>query len=99
MEKEELRVNEEASERRKKRKPSSKAAKILVKGSNCKGCGLCVDICPAGVLGLVEDPENKWGISVKVEGVDFCIGCKMCEMQCPDFAIFVNILNDEENSL
>ena len=30
------------------------------------------------------------GGSVRVDAPDFCIGCKMCEFQCPDFAIFVN---------
>ena len=56
----------------------------------CKGCGLCVDICPTGTLQLYDDPKNKFGTSVKIDAPDFCIGCKMCELQCPDFAIFVN---------
>ncbi|MCU0237611.1 MAG: 4Fe-4S binding protein [Acidobacteria bacterium] len=35
-------------------------------------------------------PKNKFGTSVKIDAQEYCIGCKMCELQCPDFAIFVN---------
>ena len=90
MEKEELKANQDALTRRAQRKPSVKANKIALVSVYCKGCGLCVDVCPTGTLQLYDDPKNKWGGSVKVDAPEFCIGCKMCEMQCPDFAIFVN---------
>ena len=28
--------------------------------------------------------------SARIDAPEYCIGCKMCEMRCPDFAIFVN---------
>jgi 2-oxoglutarate ferredoxin oxidoreductase subunit delta len=90
MEKEELKINQDALFRRTKRKKVSKNNVISFVPEYCKGCGLCVEICPAGVLQLFDQPKNKWGISVKVDEKDYCIGCKMCERQCPDFAIFVN---------
>lgn len=90
MEKEELKANEDALARRNSRKPSPKSNKISLVPVYCKGCGLCVDICPTGTLQLFDDPCNKFGVSVKIDAPDYCIGCKMCEMQCPDFAIFVN---------
>ena len=30
-------------------------AKLTFKTDNCKGCGLCVDACPKGLLALSEE--------------------------------------------
>jgi 2-oxoglutarate ferredoxin oxidoreductase subunit delta len=90
MEKEELSANQGATERRSKKKPSPKPNKLTLVPNYCKGCGLCVAVCPTGTLMLYDDPGNKWGVSVKIDAQEYCIGCKMCELQCPDFAIFVN---------
>ncbi|HNX98728.1 MAG TPA: 4Fe-4S dicluster domain-containing protein [Candidatus Aminicenantes bacterium] len=90
MEKEEMQANQGALERRAQRKVSPKPNKLSLVPLYCKGCGLCVDICPTGTLQLVDDPKNKWGVSVHIDAQEYCVGCKMCERQCPDFAIFVN---------
>lgn len=90
MEKDELQLNEVALARRAKKKPSPKENQLTVVAAYCKGCGLCVDICPTGTLQLEDNHESKFGVSIKVDAQDYCIGCKMCEMRCPDFAIFVN---------
>lgn len=49
----------------------------------CKGCRICVEFCPTGTLDL--DDRFK----VKVANPDKCIGCLICELRCPDTAIFV----------
>jgi 2-oxoglutarate ferredoxin oxidoreductase subunit delta len=97
MEKFELQANEEALARRAKKKPSPKQNAITLVPVYCKGCGLCVDICPTGTLLLEEVIENKFGVCVKVDAEEYCIGCKMCEQRCPDFAIFVNYDKDNED--
>lgn len=96
MEKFELKANEEALARREKKKPSAKKNEITLVSSYCKGCGLCVDICPTGTLRLEDNIESKFGVSAEVAAPEYCIGCKMCEHRCPDFAIFVNY--DEEDN-
>ena len=48
----------------------------------CKGCGICVALCPKKVLGLEDE-------KVTVVNEEACIKCHMCEYRCPDFAIFV----------
>lgn len=99
MEKHEKQLNQEALARREKRKPSPKKNELKVVSAYCKGCGLCVDICPTGTLILGENIENKFGVEAKIDAPEYCIGCKMCESRCPDFAIFVNYdetKNEEE---
>ncbi|MFZ5647436.1 MAG: 4Fe-4S dicluster domain-containing protein [Bacillota bacterium] len=50
----------------------------------CKGCGLCVDVCPQKVLSM--DDLGK----VRVDNPEVCIGCGLCEATCPDLAISVD---------
>ena len=47
----------------------------------CKGCGICVELCPKKVLEL--DEQDK----VRAARPEDCICCKLCELRCPDFAI------------
>ena len=49
----------------------------------CKKCGLCAHYCPKKVFDL-DDFGNPSAVRVEQ-----CIGCKMCESRCPDFAIEV----------
>jgi 2-oxoglutarate ferredoxin oxidoreductase subunit delta len=62
---------------------------VWVDESKCKACDICVDVCPTGVLSMRLDPTNTLGAMVNVDNPDYCIGCNECELECPDFAIFV----------
>ena len=55
----------------------------VIKERWCKGCDICVAFCPKNVLVLKNG-------KVAVEKPGDCIGCRLCEMRCPDFAIEVN---------
>jgi 2-oxoglutarate ferredoxin oxidoreductase subunit delta len=60
----------------------------------CKSCGICSAFCPKKVIGL-----NDMGAPV-IERPDECVGCRFCELHCPDFAITVKERNQgkKENS-
>jgi len=47
----------------------------------CKGCDICVRMCPQHCLELNEAQ------TVIVPRPDDCTGCRICEWLCPDFAI------------
>lgn len=47
----------------------------------CKGCSICVELCPKKVLKL--DNQDK----VSALRPQDCICCRLCEFRCPDFAI------------
>ena len=90
MEKHEQKLNDEARQKRASKKPSKTKNTLKLVKNYCKGCGLCVNECPTGTLELADYPESKFGILVNVAAPEYCIGCKKCELRCPDFAIFVN---------
>ena len=41
-------------------------AKVTFKTDLCKGCGLCVNACPKGILAIATDTINKKGYSPAV---------------------------------
>jgi len=62
---------------------------VWVNTARCKACDVCVSMCPAGVLAMVAAPNSILGSMIEVVNPDSCIGCKDCELHCPDFAIYV----------
>ncbi len=71
-------------------KPAAKKVyDVIVIKDRCKECGLCISLCPPKVLDT-EKTYNKFGYRpTYLKGKDGCIGCKICEFACPEFAIFV----------
>jgi len=63
--------------------------KISIEAEYCKGCGLCIFYCPRDVLQASSTPNSKGYPVVEVKAADQCIGCRSCEINCPDFAIEV----------
>ncbi len=45
----------------------------------CKGCDLCIESCPVGILALDEDQR------IEVTDISRCIFCGICAVRCPDF--------------
>ncbi len=62
---------------------------VWVNTDNCKACDICVSVCPAGVLSMVYENTSTLGAMISIDHPESCIGCNDCELNCPDFAIFV----------
>jgi 2-oxoglutarate ferredoxin oxidoreductase subunit delta len=63
--------------------------KIIILEEYCKGCNICVEVCPKDTLAMVPVGTRWQGSVVKTVDVDTCISCMLCDLQCPDFAISV----------
>ena len=57
----------------------------------CKACGICSAFCPKDVIGRSETGEPI------IERPDDCIGCRFCELHCPDFAITIKERNENKS--
>jgi len=55
----------------------------------CKKCGICSSFCPKNVIGR---DEGGWPVFERPED---CIGCRFCELHCPDFAITVHEIDPD----
>lgn len=62
--------------------------RLVINSSWCKGCGICAAFCPKGALEVVDEKVRR------KEGTD-CILCGMCELRCPDYAIYIEESDEE----
>jgi 2-oxoglutarate ferredoxin oxidoreductase subunit delta len=60
---------------------------LVIDVEACKGCELCIDACPPGVLHMGTDVNARgYRYPLLVPG---CTGCKACSQICPDFVFQV----------
>lgn len=64
------------------------AGKIKIDTELCKGCGLCVLVCPKGGI-IISRKSNKKGYFPAEKTNADCTGCSLCALICPDAAIEV----------
>jgi len=63
--------------------------KVTINELVCKGCELCVSVCPKQVLKLAESRINVGGYNPVEVINDDCIACTSCAKMCPEVAITV----------
>jgi 2-oxoglutarate ferredoxin oxidoreductase subunit delta len=78
------------------------AGKIIIDTEGCKGCGLCVVVCPKEGI-VISNQSNTHGyfpaqannqsnthgyFPAQANNID-CTGCAMCAIICPDAVIEV----------
>lgn len=59
----------------------------------CKGCELCITVCPVSILAMDNTKINKKGYHpATVVEPEKCIACANCATICPDSVITVERL-------
>lgn len=65
-------------------------AKVTFQTEYCKGCGLCVNACPKGLIEISKDKINRKGHHpAEITDQEKCVGCAFCAIMCPDCIIEV----------
>lgn len=68
------------------------AVKVYFRSEWCKGCELCISVCPKQIVVMEEVVTNRNGYhsaTIKPIDMDKCIGCASCAKICPDSIITV----------
>ena len=63
---------------------------IKIDKNYCKGCELCVMVCPMKILGMSKEINLKGYFIAQLEEPTKCIGCQICAISCPEVAIDVH---------
>ncbi len=63
---------------------------VIIDEDRCKGCSLCVPVCPKHILALSSLRFNAKGYPpIEVTDMDKCTGCRQCAVICPDVVFTV----------
>lgn len=69
---------------------SGKQYRVIIDEERCKGCELCVAVCPKQVLALAAGMNSRGQHYAAAERPRDCIGCAQCADVCPDAAIEID---------
>lgn len=66
---------------------------LIFDRDRCKGCELCISVCPKGILALSTGTNVKGYRAAECVDQESCVGCASCAKMCPDSVI--TVMKDE----
>ncbi len=70
--------------------PKKRIPKITLDDRFCKGCNLCMQVCPHRLFVPGEKRSRAGYRMPEVVRAEECSRCLLCEMTCPDLALTVH---------
>ncbi len=75
-------------------KEEAEIKKVNIKADKCKGCELCIEVCPVNILSMSEAINELGYHYAEVDDQDKCLSCGRCAVMCPDILIKVYDINE-----
>ena len=63
--------------------------KVHFNKDKCKGCELCISVCPQKILAMDPEVNAKGYHPAGIVDEEKCIGCSSCAVMCPDYCISI----------
>ena len=73
-----------------------KHGRVIILKDRCKQFRFCIEFCPRHVLEESTEFNSKGYHPPYAARPDDCVNCGLCELLCPDFAIHVVPVEEEE---
>ncbi|MCL6614151.1 MAG: ferredoxin family protein [Firmicutes bacterium] len=63
--------------------------RLVIDEERCKGCELCLNFCPRGLLRLADRLNGQGFKPAEISDQARCTSCALCARMCPETAIAV----------
>lgn len=73
---------------------NNREGEVCVINERCKGCGFCIEFCPVDALEYSDKATEKG--YTPPEMTEGCVLCGKCERICPEFAIYLDEEDEED---
>jgi len=66
------------------------AGRIVIDMERCKGCGLCITVCPKNNIVVAPDSNQNGYFPARAQNTE-CTACTRCAIICPEGIIEVHL--------
>jgi len=65
------------------------AGKVVINTERCKGCGLCVTVCPKHNIEIAPESNQSGYFPARIRNIE-CTACGRCAIICPEGIIEIS---------